>query len=378
MPPVAASLAAGEEPGSLTLTAAGEWLVETAAEIDRRLRALRLPTDRRVTIDLAAVDRLDTAGAWLLLRTERDLEKLGNAVELLNLRPSFAPLIDQVRATRNVAPARHPRPAYHTLRGFVGRIGEISVGLVARAYSILGFMGLVSATAVRLIRHSRRLNVTAIASQMEQTGVNALPIVGLLTFLIGVTIAYQGADYLRYYGLESYTVQLTSSSILRELGVLLTAIILAGRSGSAFTAQIGTMRVNEEIDAMRTIGLDPVEVLVLPRLFGLMLTLPMLTLWGNFMGVLGGWLMVWAVLGIGSQQFFEHLSTLYPWSYWIGLIKAPFFAVIISLIGCYEGFQVERSAESVGRLTTLAVVEAIFLVIVTDAGFSMFFSALQI
>jgi len=378
MPPVAASLAAGEEPGSLTLTAAGEWLVETAAEIDRRLRALRLPTDRRVTIDLAAVDRLDTAGAWLLLRTERDLEKLGNAVELLNLRPSFAPLIDQVRAAGIVTPARHPHPAYHTFKGFVGHIGEISVGLLARVHSILGFVGLVSATAVQLIRHSRRLNVTAIAVQMEQTGVNALPIVGLLTFLIGVVIAYQGADYLRYYGLESYTVQLTAASILRELGVLLTAIILAGRSGSAFTAQIGTMRVNEEIDAMRTMGLDPVEVLVLPRLFGLMLTLPMLTLWGNFMGVLGGGLMAWTVLGIGSQEFFEHLSTLYPWSYWIGLIKAPFFAVIISLIGCYEGFQVEGSAESVGRLTTLAVVEAIFLVIVTDAGFSMFFSAMQI
>jgi phospholipid/cholesterol/gamma-HCH transport system permease protein len=378
MPPVAASLAANEESGSLTLTAAGEWLVETAAEIDRRLRALRLPQDRRVTIDLAGVDRLDTAGAWLLLRTERDLEKLGNAVALLNLRPSFAPLIDQVRAARDVAPARHPRPAYHTLRGFVGHIGEISVGLVRRAHSILGFMGLVSATAVQLVRHPRRLNVTAIAAQMEQTGVNALPIVGLLTFLIGVVIAYQGADYLRYYGLESYTVQLTAASILRELGVLLTSIILAGRSGSAFTAQIGTMRVNEEIDAMRTIGLDPIEVLVLPRLFGLMLTLPMLTLWGNFMGVLGGGLMARAVLGIGSQEFFQHLSTLYPWSYWIGLIKAPFFAVIISLIGCYEGFQVEGSAESVGRLTTLAVVEAIFLVIVTDAGFSMFFSAMQI
>jgi phospholipid/cholesterol/gamma-HCH transport system permease protein len=378
MPPVAASLVAGEEAGSLTLTAAGQWLVESAADLDRRLRALRLPQQRRVIIDLRAVDRLDTAGAWLLLRTERDLAALGNAVEMLNLRPSFAPLIDQMRAAGTVAPAAHPRPAHHTLRGFVGRIGEISVGLMERAYSILGFVGVSSATAVQLIRRPQRLNATAIASQMEQTGVNALPIVSLLTFLIGVVIAYQGADYLRYYGLESYTVQLSAASILRELGVLLTAIILAGRSGSAFTAQIGTMRVNEEIDAMRTIGLDPIEVLVLPRLFGMMLTLPMLTLWGNFMGLLGSGLTAWVVLGIGSQEFFDHLSTLYPWSYWIGLIKSPFFAVIIALIGCYEGFQVERSAESVGRLTTLSVVEAIFLVIVTDAGFSLFFSALQI
>ena len=374
----AATLVASEEPGSLTLTAAGEWLVETAAEIDRRLRAMRLPKDRRVTIDLAGVDQLDTAGAWLLLRTERDLTASGNAVEMLNLRAHLAPLIEQVRAAGAVAPAAHPRPAHHTLLGFLGHIGQASAGLAARAYSLLGFLGVVSATAVRLIRRPRRLNPTAIVAQMEQTGVNALPIVSLLTFMIGVVIAYQGADYLRYYGLESYTVQLTAASVLRELGVLLTAIILAGRSGSAFTAQIGTMRVNEEIDALRTIGLDPVEVLVLPRLFGLMLTLPMLTICANFMGVFGGGLMAWAVLGIGIPEFLEHLSTLYPWSYWIGLIKSPFFAVIIAVTGCYEGFQVERSAESVGRLTTLSVVEAIFLVIMTDAGFSIFFSALQI
>jgi phospholipid/cholesterol/gamma-HCH transport system permease protein len=377
MPP-AASLAATEESGMLTLSAAGEWLVESAAEIDRRLRALALPRDRRVTIDLAGVDRMDTAGAWLLLRTERDLAVRGNAVEMRNLRPNFAPLLNQVRAAGTITPARHPRPAHHTLAGFIGRIGEISVGLLSRAYSILGFVGIASATAVQLIRNPRRLNMTAISVQLEQTGVDSLPIVGLLNFLIGVVIAYQGADYLRYYGLESYTVQLTAASILRELGVLLTAIILAGRSGSAFTAQIGTMRVNEEIDAMRTIGLDPVEVLVLPRLFGLMLTLPMLTLWGNFMGLFGGWLMVRIDLGMGNEQFFNNLSTLYPWSYWIGLIKSPFFAMIVALIGCYEGFQVERSAESVGRKTTLSVVEAIFLVIVTDAAFSIFFSSMQI
>jgi phospholipid/cholesterol/gamma-HCH transport system permease protein len=378
MASVAATLVESEESGALVLAAAGEWLVATAAEIDQRLHAIQMPSGKRVTLDLAGIDRLDTAGAWLLLRTEHDLTERGNAVEMRNLQPSFEPLIDQVRAAGLIAPARHPRPAHHTIAGFIARIGEISLALIARAYSILGFFGVVSATALRLARHPRRLNMTAIVAQMEQTGVNALPIVSLLTFLIGVVIAYQGSDYLRFYGLESYTVQLTAVSILRELGVLLTAIILAGRSGSAFTAQIGTMRVNEEIDAMRTIGLDPVEVLVLPRLFGLMLTLPMLTLCANFMGILGGGLMAWAKLGIGIPEFLNHLSTIAPWSYWIGMIKSPFFAMIIALIGCYEGFQVARSAESVGRLTTLSVVEAIFLVIVTDAGFSIFFSALRI
>ena len=375
---VTTTLVASEESGSLVLAATGEWLVATAADLDRRLRGIEVPRGGRVLLDLTGIDRLDTAGAWLLLRTEHDLTAAGNIVEMRNLRASFEPLIDQVRTAGFVPPARHPRPAHHTIAGFIARIGEISVGLIARAYSILGFFGVVCATAVRLARQPHRLNVTAIVAQMEQTGVNALPIVALLTFLIGIVIAYQGADYLRFYGLESYTVQLTGASILRELGVLLTAIILAGRSGSAFTAQIGTMRVNEEIDAMRTIGLDPLEVLVLPRLFGLVLTLPMLTLCANFMGIFGGGLMAWSQLGIGIPQFLNQLSTIAPWSFWIGMIKSPFFAVVIALIGCYEGFQVAGSAESVGRLTTLSVVEAIFLVIVTDAVFSIFFSSLRI
>jgi phospholipid/cholesterol/gamma-HCH transport system permease protein len=378
MAPVAATLAASQAPDSLVLAAAGEWLVATAADLDQRLRALTMPTGTRVTLDLAGIDRLDTAGAWLLLRTEHDLIARGNVVEMRNLHQSFEPLIEQVRTAGKVAPVRHPRPAHHTIAGFIGRIGEISLGLIARSYSILGFFGVVSATALRLVLHPRRLRTTAVVAQMEQTGVNALPIVGLLNFLIGVVIAFQGADYLRPYGLENYTVPLTGASISRELGVLLTAIILAGRSGSAFTAQIGTMRVNEEIDAMLTIGLDPVEVLVLPRLFALLVTLPMLTLCANFMGIFGGGLMAWAELGIGIPEFLHQLSTIAPWSFWIGMIKSPFFAIIIALIGCYEGFQVTGSAESVGRLTTLSVVEAIFLVIVTDAGFSIFFSALQI
>src|SRR6516162_7404547 len=239
---VAATLVESD-PGSFVFAAAGEWLVATAAELDLRLRALQMPNDKRVTLDLAGIDRLDTAGAWLLLRTEHDLAAHGNTVEICNLRPNFEPLIDQVRTAGFVPPARHPRPAHHTIVGFIAHIGEISLGLVARAYSILGFFGVVCSTALQVARHPGRLSVTAIVAQMEQTGVNALPIVALLTFLIGVVIAYQGADYLRFYGLENYTIQLTGASILRELGVLLTAIILAGRSGSAFTAQIGTMRV---------------------------------------------------------------------------------------------------------------------------------------
>jgi len=379
MASVAATLVESEESGSLILAAAGQWLVTTAGELDRRLGALHMPRGANVTLDLAGIDRLDTAGAWLLLRTEHDLTAQGNTVEFRNLRSNLAPLFDQVRAGGMVVPARHPRPPHHTITGFLERIGRISLGLVARAISLLGFFGVICITAGRVLLHPTRLRVTPLVAQMEQTGVNAVPIVGLLSLLIGIVLAYQGADQLRRFGAEIYTVNLLGVGILRELGVLMAAIIIAGRSGSAFTAQIGTMRVNEEIDAMRTIGLDPVEVLVIPRLFGLMLTLPMLTLCANLLGILGGALMAWAALDITPQQFTRQLqSALYPWTFWIGLIKAPFFAFIIALTGCYEGFQVARSAESVGRLTTLSVVESIFLVIVADAAFSIVFSMLRI
>jgi phospholipid/cholesterol/gamma-HCH transport system permease protein len=379
MASIAATLVKTEDNGSLVLTATGEWLVATAEELDRRLRTLQIPAGKRVTIDLAGIDRIDTAGAWLLLRTEHELSTRGNPVEMRNLRPSFAPLFDQVRTGGMLAPAPHPRPAHHSLAGFVARIGEISVGLLDRGYLILGFVGLVAETTLRMLRHPGRLRLTAMVAQMEQTGVNALAIVGMLSFLVGVVIAYQGADQLRRFGAEIYTVDLLGVGILRELGVLMTAIIIAGRSGSAFTAQIGTMRVNEEIDALRTLGLDPVEVLVIPRLFGLVLTLPMLTLYANLMGLLGGCLMAWGVLGITIPQFLRELqSALTIRTFWIGVSKAPFFAAIIATIGCYEGFQVSRSAESVGRQTTLSVVESIFLVIVTDAVFSVLFSMLRI
>ena len=375
----AATLVTSEEAGSLVLTAAGEWLVATAADLDRRLRALDLPEHRRVTIDLAGIDRIDTAGAWLLLRAEHDLSARGNAVEMRNLAPTFAPLFAQVRAGGMLVPVPHPRPDHYSLVGFVARIGEVTLSLFVRAYSILGFVGLIWVTAMRILRHPRRLRLTATIAQMEQTGVNALAIVGMLSFLIGVVIAYQGADQLRRFGAEIYTVDLLGVSILRELGVLMTAIIIAGRSGSAFTAQIGTMRVNEEIDALRTLGLDPVEVLVIPRLFGLLLTLPMLTFYANLMGLLGGCLMAWRVLGITIPQFMRELQyAVTARTFWIGVFKAPFFAAIIAMIGCYEGLQVSRSAESVGRQTTLSVVESIFLVIVTDAAFSVVFSILKI
>src|SRR5437016_10402840 len=374
-----ASFVASADRDALVFQAEGDWLLATAAELDRRLRALELPSRREVVLDLAGVERLDTAGAWLLKRTDNELAARGNAVTLANVRTNLAPLLEQVWTHGAAQPLPHPVPAHHTLAGFVARIGEVSVLLMRRAYSITGFFGLVTLTFVDLVRHPRRLRVPALIAQMEQAGVNAIAIVGLLSFLIGVVFAYQGADQLRRFGAEIYTVNLLGIAILRELGVLLSAIIIAGRSGSAFTAQIGTMQVNQEIDALRTLGLNPIEVLVLPRVFGLTLTLPLLVFYADAMGIIGGGIMTWATLGIPAAPFLEQLrGAITNWTLWVGVIKAPFFAVIISMVGCYEGFNVTGSADSVGRLTTQSVVESIFLVIVVDAAFSILFSLLKI
>jgi phospholipid/cholesterol/gamma-HCH transport system permease protein len=374
-----ALIVASQEAGALRLRAQGNWLVATAGQLDRQLQALDLPSHQLVTVDLGGIERLDTTGALLLLRTEHALAERGNNVALANVRPSFAPLIEQIRATGGGGPLSHPIPPHHTLVGFVARIGEVTIQILRRGYSILGFGGLVAVTVALLLRRPGRLRLTATLVQMEKSGLDAIPIVGLLSFLIGVVMAYQGADQLRRFGAEIYTVNLLGVAILRELGVLLTAIIIAGRSGSAFTAQIGTMQVNQEIDALHTLGLNPIEVLVLPRVFGLALTLPLLVFFADAMGMLGGELMTWATLGIPAARFLEQLrSAITEWTLWVGVIKAPFFAVIISMVGCYEGFNVTGSADSVGRLTTQSVVESIFLVIVVDAAFSVLFSLLKI
>jgi phospholipid/cholesterol/gamma-HCH transport system permease protein len=230
-----------------------------------------------------------------------------------------------------------------------------------------------------LVRPARNLRVPAIFHQIEETGINALPIVGLLAFLIGVVLAYQGADQLKRFGAEIFTINLLGVGVLREIGGLITAIIVAGRSGSAFTAHIGTMRVNEEIDAMQTMGLNTVETLVLPRIIGLVIALPLLTFYSDVMGLIGGAFMCYFQLGITIHVFLRQLQDAVTLNtLLVGLVKAPVFAFVIALVGCYEGFQVERNAASVGLLTTRAVVEGIFLVIVLDAAFSVMFSVLGV
>ena len=266
------------------------------------------------------------------------------------------------------------------LRDRLERIGRATVHAGQQGYRMLGYLGRVTVETIEALASPKsNLRFAAMVHQVEETGINALPIVGLLAFLIGVVLAYQGADQLKRFGAEVFTINLLGVGVLREIGGLITAIIVAGRSGSAFTAQIGTMRVNEEIDAMQTIGLNTVDVLVLPRIIGLVIALPLLTFFADIMGLIGGAVMCYFQLGITIPAFMRQLNdAISVNTLMVGLIKAPVFAFVISLVGCYEGFQVERNAASVGLLTTRSVVEGIFLVIVLDAAFSIMFSVLGI
>lgn len=371
-----------EGPG-LELAAGGRWLVSSAALLDARLETLERAFEsaappRRVTIDCSKIEALDTVGAWLLLRLGALLEERGAASAIQRLDTRFLPLLRQAekfaRPSAAAAPARRAGPV-----DFLADLGRITSSAVRQIASGLDFFGLVVITSLGTLRHPGRFRFVAFVSHMQRTGSAALPIVGLLSFLVGIVFAYQGADQLRYYGAEIFTVNLLGLAFARELGVLLTAIIVAGRSGSAFTAEIGTMQVNEEIDAMTTLGLDPIEVLVLPRLCALAVTLPLLTFYANVMGMVGGAFICDLSLGIPLPLFLEQLrGAITGWSFWLGILKAPFFAVCIALIGCREGLAVTRSAESVGRLTTLSVVESIFLVIIFDAAFSIIFAQLNI
>lgn len=365
------------EDGAFVLAAGGEWSIASVASLDGALRRVAPPGRARVTIDLGALERLDTAGAWLLHRAASRFRAAGAEADFAGVKPDHAILLQQIAAGAHEPAAEPARP--NALIQVVARVGRATVDAGNEATLLITFIGLVVTTLLRTVAKPRRLRFTSLVFHMEQVGFNALPIVGLISFLIGVVLAYQGAVQLRQFGAEVFVVDLIGVSVLRELGILLTAIIVAGRSGSAFTAQIGSMKVNEEVDAMRTLGLDPVEVLVLPRLLALVITLPFLGFFSDMMGLLGGALMSWVTLDVTPAMFIERLNdAIKLWTFGVGLVKAPVFAALIAVVGCFEGLRVTGSAESVGQLTTRSVVESIFLVIVVDAAFSIFFATIGI
>jgi phospholipid/cholesterol/gamma-HCH transport system permease protein len=366
------------EDSRLDVAVGGGWTLSELARLDEACRAMleALPDDAgKARIEFGALEALDTAGAWLLWRIRTGLAERGWQVEVAGADPLQAALLAEIERLQPCAAPSPPR--INPFLRLLGRVGASTLSAGREARRLLSFYGETIATLCRLALHPRRLRLTSLVHHLEQTCLNALPIVGMIAFLIGVVLAYQGADQLRRFGAEVFTVNLLAVSVLREIGILLTAIVVAGRSGSAFTAEIGMMKVREEIDALRTIGADPIEVLVVPRLLALMIALPLLAFFADILALFGGGLMSVFALGIPPGQFLAQFEgAITPAMFWIGMVKAPVFAFLIALVGCYQGLSVAGSAESVGRLTTQSVVLSIFLVIVADALFSILFSYL--
>ena len=324
-------------------------------------------------IDISDVAHLDTAGAWDLLQLRQQVSDTSHEIAIRGASAPQRQLLETVRQNMPPEEALDERPV--TLLDRFEEIGRTVVGGMHLAIEMIGFLGQVIATIASLVFHPRRLRMTSLVHHMQEVGLKAVPIVALMAFLIGIVLAFQGSAQLRQFGAEVFVVDLIAISILRELGILLTAIIVAGRSGSAFTAAIGSMKMREEVDAMRTLGLDPIEILVVPRVLALVLMLPVLGFIADLTGLIGGALMSWIELGVSPAVFQSRLvANTDVWHFAVGMIKAPFFALIIGIIGCYEGLKVGGDAESLGRLTSTSVVLAIFMVIVVDAVFSVFFA----
>lgn len=374
-----ASCTIGVEAGTLRIVAAGDWSIVHLDPIDRQLRKLLAapPAARRAEIDFTDISRFDTAGACVLARTATFLRAGGLAVDLKNISEAQRILIDKIGRGGVPEPVIHlSQPLYIE---FTGKVGEAARAIAGEALGMLGFVGAVVVTAGRTIVHPSRFRIVPFMHHMEKAGFDALPLVCLLTFLIGAVVAQQGAVQLKQFGAEVFTVNLIAIIFLREVGLLLTAIIVAGRSGSAFTAEIGSMKMREEIDAMRTLGLDPMEMLVLPRVLALIVALPLLTFVANIMGLIGGGVVVQLMLNMSPGVYIQRVQEAIDfWTFGVGIVKAPFMAATIALVGCRAGMAVSGSAESVGAQTTRSVVYSIFLVIVLDALFAMFFTAVDI
>lgn len=326
---------------------------------------------------MSEVERLDTAGAWLLTTLRDKVETLGGVFTLHGARAEAETLMKSVAEAmpQHEAVADTPTSPLDILE----KTGKAVVSGLGFFLELTGFLGMFLARLARAVRHPREFRLTALVHHCDEVGFKAVPIVGLMAFLIGVVLAFQGSTQLRQFGAEVFVVDLIAISILRELGILLTSIIVAGRTASSFTAAIGSMKMREEIDAMRTLGLDPAMVLFVPRILALFLMLPILGLIANVSGLVGGAMMAWIDLGISPQMFVSRLVEGTDISHvFIGIVKAPVFALIIGVVGCHAGMQVKSNAESLGRMTSNAVVTAIFAVIVADAVFSIFFARLGI
>lgn len=341
----------------------GAWTLPNLTELERCSGRLRWPDAPDVICDAGEVSSMDTGGALLLHRSIDGLRRAGRRVSLHGLKPEFAELVRLVETRAHLAGANG-----HRVDGWKKRLDEAVQRRKDAAIHALAFLGETAVMFGRALMRPQSIRWRALLRGVELDGVRALPITGLLTFLVGVVIAYQGAEQLRKFGTNIFIVDLVGISLLREISPLIVAILIAGRSGSAYAAEIGTMKVTEELDAVRTLGISPIELLVLPRASALVIALPLLTVYADALGVFGGMLIASGQLNVSFTEFLARFEEAVAVRHFlIGLAKAPFFAIIIALVGCYQGFQIRGGVDDVGRHTTISVVQSIFLVIVFDA-----------
>jgi phospholipid/cholesterol/gamma-HCH transport system permease protein len=353
------------EDGSCVLRFSGNLTILRVRKLSEQLKEIEFDD---IVVDLSGVERMDTVGAWLVHKLERD-----RGARIVGATREQQLLIDHVTAADQ--PVKLKREYVSPVVRVVGQVGASTQVILSTMVGMLGFFGSLLISAGHIFRHPRRFRLNAVVQQFEVVGIHALFIVGLMCFLVGIVIAQQGAVQLRQFGAEVYTINLVGRSAIKELGVLMTAIMVAGRSGSAFAAQLGSMKLNEEIDAMRTIGVSPMEALVFPRVLATVLMMPLLGFYAAMMAMVGGGIFCWLSIDIPPVTFIQRIQEVVPMTdLYQALIKAPVFGMIIAMAGCYQGFQVKGNAEEVGQRTTTAVVQGIFMVVVLDAFFAVFFT----
>jgi phospholipid/cholesterol/gamma-HCH transport system permease protein len=369
-------LEATAEGERLKLAGAGAWIAENARRLETRIDAetRRRGTIKHVDIDMRRVDRLDTFGAWLLERLTRNFAARGCDTEVTGLRADYRALVDEVHGIKT---ERVPARRVNQLAYAVASIGENIVAVGHSFAAIVNMLGALAIALLRVLVRPRTFRFTSMVHQLDNVGWRAVPIILLITFLIGCIIAQQGIFHFRKFGADIYVVDMVGILVLREIGVLIVAIMVAGRSGSAYTAELGSMKMREEIDALRTMGFDPIEVLVLPRIVALLIGVPILTFLGSIAALYGGGLVCWLYGGIDPDTFLQRLKEAITIDHFeVGMIKAPFMALVVGVVACVEGLAVKGSAESLGLQTTASVVESIFLVIVLDGLFAVFFASI--
>jgi phospholipid/cholesterol/gamma-HCH transport system permease protein len=361
----------------LELRPGGSWTAANVTTLEALSDSVtaRLDRSKTVRLDMAGVRELDTLGAWLLEKMSRRAASAGHRADVVGVADNYAGLIEEVRQVNRHNPA--PAPAQNPILLGVNDVGRSAVGATEDLTVFLQMLGALFWAVFGVLRRPRSLRLTSLVYQLYRVGWQAIPIVVLITFLIGAIIAQQGIFHFRKFGADSYVVDMVGILVLRELGVLIVAIMVAGRSGSAYTAELGSMKMREEIDALSTMGLDPVAVLILPRVIALICGLPILSFIGSMAALYGGGLVAWFYGGMGPAIFIARLHDAVSVTHFeVGIIKAPFMALVIGIVACSEGLRVKGSAESLGKQTTTSVVKSIFLVIVLDGLFAIFFASI--